>query len=306
MHSTFIYKTCYAHLNCTEGTTEASMSARPKDHQRYFVPGLMRGLEMLQAFEREKPALRLSDLARSVKISNSAAFRIAYTLELAGFIERDAGSNHYRLTGKALGLGFEYLASLEIVDIARPVLEKLRNDTNLSAHLAILEGSEIVHLSRIPAHGPLTSTVTVGSRRPAHATPSGRVLLFEKTNIELAAIFGDAKLEAFTKQTPTSLASLIALLAKDRARGFVVSRGSYLPGSGSVSAPIRDSAGKIIAAINVSGPTVIFEKAAKDTRLNDLVVGAANQISVRLGFRPVRQALSLLETKPIRKRAERR
>jgi DNA-binding IclR family transcriptional regulator len=245
----------------------------------------MRGLEMLQAFRREKSAWRLSDLARKMKISRSSAFRTAYTLEVAGFIEKNPDGNRYRLTSKALKLGFEYLASLEIVEIARPVLEKLRDETNLSAHLAILDGRDIVHLARIPSHGPLASTVTVGARRPSHATPLGRALLLEKSKAELAAIFGKSKLEAFTEQTPTTLTALEALLKADRARGYIVSHGSFLLGGGSVAAPVHDSSGKIIAAINVSGPTdEIFEKVEAAGRLNDLVVGAADEISARFGF----------------------
>ena len=260
------------------------MVTRSENHQRYFVPGLMRGLEALQCFGREQPAWRLSDLARKMEISRSSAFRIAYTLEVAGFIEKDTHSNRYRLTSKALRLGFEYLASLEIVDISRPVLEKLRDDTNLSAHLAILDGRDIVHLARFPSHGPLTSTVTVGARRPSHATPLGRALLLEKSKAELSAIFGKGKLEAFTKQSPTTLKALETQLAGDRARGYILSHGSYLPGGGSVAASIRNSTSEIVAAINVSGPTDVFDKIEAMGGLIDRVVSAADEISARLGY----------------------
>lgn len=259
------------------------MTVRPKNHDQYLVPGLVRGLELLQAFGHDNPTMRLSDLAMALGISRSSAFRLAYTLESLAFLSREPNGTTYRLTSKVLSLGFAYLGSFELVDVARPVLEKLRDRTHLSSHLAILEGDKIVHLIRLSSKTAMTSNIAVGSRRPAHATPLGRAILMESTLDRLRSIFGDGPLEVFTEQTPTDIKGLHELLVADAKRGLVVSRGSFLRSGSSVAAPIRGRDGEIVAAINVSGPREAFEKESVVRQLQKDVLVAATDISASLG-----------------------
>ncbi len=252
--------------------------------ERYIVPGLKRGLEILQLFRKDRPVLRLLDMANEIGLSRSSAFRLAYTLESMGFLERADDGRSYRLASRVLSLGFEYLASVDLVEIARPVLERLRDRTDLSAHLAILEGREIVHLIRVPSRGAMTSNVSVGSRRPAHATPMGRVLLFELSEEQLGKLYRGATLARVTDQTPTTLSALKQVLAADRERGHVVSYGSYVPGGASIAAPVRGPSGAVVAAINISGPQDAFADAVIG-RLTEAVLDAAGDISTRLGYK---------------------
>ncbi|MET3794735.1 IclR family transcriptional regulator [Aquamicrobium terrae] len=271
------------------------MPQQHKNHERYLVPGLMRGLELLQSFDHETPALRLSELAQKVGMSRSSAFRIAYTLETMGFLERETNGTSYRLASKVLNLGFAYLDSQEIVDIARPALEELRNAINLTTHLAILEGREIVHLVRVAGNTPMTSNVAIGTRRPAYAAPLGRALLMDKSPAELRTIFGAGKLKKYTDFTPGDVAELAKLVAADAAQGYVISHGSFVPGGGSVAAPVRDRKGEIVAAINASGPVELFEPAA-ETKFVEKVLFAAGKISSRLGYDGMRKGRVSSET----------
>jgi DNA-binding IclR family transcriptional regulator len=254
-----------------------------KNHDRYIVPGLRRGLAILQLFNRSRTELSLSGIAKAMNVPRSTAFRLLYTLEDMGFVERVHGDRGYRLCTRILTLGFEYLASLDIVDVSRPFLELLRDDTGASSHLAVRDGREIIYLSRVPTRHPLTSTAVIGGRRPAHATPMGRMMLSALPEGEIEALYRGVELKAYTDQTPTTVAQLTAMLRKDRARGFVVSRGSFEIGGASIAAPIRNAAGEIVAAIEIAGPNPAFNLDELDTRLKDLVCKAAREISARLG-----------------------
>lgn len=268
------------------GSTTKARAARaaqlPKNHERYIVPGLRRGLTILQLFNRSRTELSLSGVAKAMSVPRSTAFRLLYTLESMGFVERMHGERGYRLCTRILTLGFEYLASLDIVDVSRPFLELLRDDTGASSHLSVRDGREIIYLSRVPTRHPLTSTAVIGGRRPAHATPMGRMMLCELPESEIEELYRGAELKAFTDQTPTTVAQLLAVLRKDRARGFVVSRGSFEIGGASIAAPIRNAAGEIVAAIEIAGPNPAFDLDQLDTRLKDLVCKAARDISSRL------------------------
>jgi DNA-binding IclR family transcriptional regulator len=160
----------------TDATHNADANAAGAD-ERYMVPGLARGLAMLSAFTAETPQLSLADLARAVGLTRSSAFRIAYTLAELGYLVRDEATKSYRLGPRVLGLGFAFLSSIEIVEVAQPHLMALRDRTQCSAHLAILDGTEIVYVARHAVQKALTSHVQVGSRLPAHATSMGRALL---------------------------------------------------------------------------------------------------------------------------------
>ncbi len=253
--------------------------------ERYIVPGLKRGLTILQLFGDDGKVLRLADIARQLSVPRSSAFRLVYTLESLGFIERTKDGYGYRLGSRVLSLGFAYLSSAEVANVAREALNALNRRTGLGVNLAVRDGTEIVHLIRLASRGPFTSNLQVGQRRPAHAAPMGRVLLSELPDEELAALYpDDSELERFTADTATTLDQLRRMLARDRARGYVISLGTYVPSGCSVSAPVRDVSGKIVAAINMScarDPAVEKQLGGK---LKDELLATAAEISANLGY----------------------
>jgi DNA-binding IclR family transcriptional regulator len=247
--------------------------------ERYMAPALGRGLALLECFGPEKPALGLAELARQLGITRSSCFRLAYTLAELGFLVRDDARKAYRLGPRVLSLGFAYLASQSLVEVARPHLEALRDGTNCAAHLGVLDGTEVVYLARHPDKKALTSRIQVGARLPAHATSMGRVLLASLPPEEVRRRYNGRALRAFTAQTATTLDALLARLAEDRARGYVVSRAAFEPGIASVAAPVFGMDGRAAAAINVSTPEATLRGRALETTIKDAVVATAAAIS---------------------------
>lgn len=254
------------------------------DKDRYMVPGLERGLRLLRCFTRDAPLLGAGDLARTLGLPRTTVFRLIHTLEAMGFVERADGANRYRLGPEVLGLGFEYLSALELPEVARPALERLRDETGASSHLAIREGGEIVYVSRYASRSALTSNIRVGSRLAAHASSMGRALLADLTEAELDGIYPPGcELEIFTDQTPRDMESLKALLREDRRTGYVVSRSFFERGVVSVAAPVRDATGRAVAAINVTAAQTAIDENALETAFKDRVCDAAAIISAWLG-----------------------
>ncbi|HVZ54597.1 MAG TPA: IclR family transcriptional regulator [Pseudolabrys sp.] len=254
---------------------------------RYIVPGLERGLTILQLFGDDGKIIRLAEIARQLGVPRSSAFRLVYTLETLGFVERTKDGYGYRLGSRVLSLGFAYLSSTEVVNVARDPLNALNRRTGLGVNLAVREGTDIVHLIRIASRGPFTSNLQVGQRRPAHAAPMGRVLLCELPDEELAALYpGKDPLPRYTASTPTTLDQLRKLLARDRARGYVISLGTFVPSGCSLSAPVRDATGKIIAAINISGARDPALEKELGGKLKDELLATAAEISASLGYTP--------------------
>jgi DNA-binding IclR family transcriptional regulator len=252
----------------------------PKD--RYMVPGLERGLKLLQCFSRDNPVQLPGDLARTLDLPRSTVFRLLHTLETMGLLLR--ADNGYRLGPAVLGLGFEYLSTLELPDIAQPFLEGLRDATGASAHLAIRDRGDIVYLSRYASRSTLASNIRAGSRLAAHASSMGRILLSDLSDDELNEIYGvDSTLQAFTDQTPRDLAALRSMLREDADRGYVVSRSYYERGVVSVAAGLRDSTGRAVAAINITAAEQSVDRSTLEGEFKDKVCEAARAISASLG-----------------------
>lgn len=253
------------------------------DGGRYNVPGLERGLRILQAFTPERPERAAGDIARDLDVPRSTVFRLIQTLEGMGFLIRGEGNRTYRLGPAVLSIGFSYLSSLELPEVARPELEALRDDTGVSSHLGIRDGDEVVYLLRCAGRSALASNIRVGSRIKAHGASMGRVMLADLSREELTAIYGDGPLEAFSSQTPSSVDDLARMLADDAARGYVISQSYYERGVASVAAPVRDGSGRVVAAINVTGSEQVLPVDRINGAVLDRVLAAAALISTWLG-----------------------
>jgi DNA-binding IclR family transcriptional regulator len=262
------------------------LSVSQPEADRYLVPGLVRGLVVLQAFSPERPQLSLRELANAVGVTRSAVFRIAYTLVELGFLTHHPATRSYTLGPAVLRLGYGYLASRELVQVALPHLEALRDRTGWSAHLGVLEGRDLVYLLRVPTRQGLASIVHVGSRLPAHATSMGRVLLAALDEVEIVQLYRDAQLAGVSASTATSLTALLTQLREDRERGHVAHIGGFEAGVASAAAPLRDVSGRVVAAINVSAASTLTDEAEIAERILPQLLSAAATLSRALGHAP--------------------
>jgi DNA-binding IclR family transcriptional regulator len=260
------------------------MTMSESDSDRYTVPGLERGLRLLGEFSRAEPVLSPPELAQRLGVPRSTVFRLLVTLENLGFVERTPDGRSYRLGLAILRMGFEYLASLDMVELGRPLLETLRDETGYAASLVVRDGRDVVYLQRAPSRAPFATAVSVGTRLPAHATVFGHVLLGDLSLGALRALYPEPKLEARSVKTPADAAALFDLVQDVRKRGWVLAEAFFEPHICTVAAPVRDQEGQIVAAIGltVPGAGVPTDKRAA---LVAQVCGAATQLSTLLNFR---------------------
>ncbi len=252
----------------------------------YLVPALQRGLQILRMFRRDRQVLGAPEIAAELGIPRTTVFRLLQTLEHMGYIRRANGDRDYRLGVAVLTLGFEFLASQEINELARPILERLRDRTGFATHLVAREERDVVYLLRIPGYSVLNTSIVVGTRLPAHATIMGRVLLSDLTDDELDALYAGQTLSARSPQTPTTIEALKALLREDRKRGYVISESFYERGINAIAAPVRDASGRVVAVINLIARD---GEAGSDQLGGELlrhVLDAAEEISASLDYQP--------------------
>lgn len=246
---------------------------------KYIVPALAQGLGILSLFGGERRSFTAPEIAKELALPRTTVFRLLQTLQSMDYLRCDENKRHFSLGPALLSRGFEYLASLDMVEVAQPILQELRDRTGLSTHMAVRDGRDVVYVARFPARSTIASSVNIGTRFAVHATVMGRMTLLEMGEAELAELFADQPFERFTKHTPVTLEDLKAVLAEDRGRGYAVSQSYFEAGVSAVAAPVRDSAGHIVAAINVTAVNAHIEEQAMHGELKDRVLEAAAEIS---------------------------
>lgn len=214
------------------------------------LQSLERGLAVLQVFSKDTPRLTLSDVARLAGITRATARRILLTLEHLGYVRADG--RLFSLTPRVLSLGFGYLSSLNLWDIAQPYMEELVEQTHESCSAATLDLPDIVYVARVPTRRIMTIALGIGSRLPAHATSMGRVLLADLPDDELDAYLATGPFQAYTERTTVQPEELRAVVRRVREQGWSMIDQELEMGLRSISAPIRGADGRTVAALNIA------------------------------------------------------
>ena len=254
-------------------------------NDRYQVPALQRGMQLLGQFTRDERELTGAELSRRLGVPRASVFRLLQTLEQMGFVERVGDSANYKLGVAVLRLGFEYLASMELTEHGRPILDDLSATTGLSAHLAVRDSREVVVVAKSTGRSVQFNSIQVGARLPAHATVLGRVLLGGQTLDQLHALYEVVALVASSAHTPTTVLALKQLIDTDAERGFGISQGGYDAGISTIAAPVFDEHHKITAVVNVTVSANRIDPSLVDTLVAQ-VRQAADRLSERLNHLP--------------------
>src|SRR5207253_9877248 len=137
-----------------------------------YIQSLDRGLQVLRAFNRERPRCTLSEIAAQIGLSRAVARRSLLTLQHLGYVA--AQGRHFFLTPRVLELGYSYLSSLDLTELAHEAMEQLSQRVGESCSMAVLDGSEIVYVARVAVRRLMSVALGVGARLPAFAASMGR------------------------------------------------------------------------------------------------------------------------------------
>ena len=215
-----------------------------------FVQSLDRGLAVMRAFSAERPRLTLTEVAREAGITRAAARRFLLTLVDLGYVA--SNGREFSLRPRVLELGYAYLSSMTLPEIAQPHLEALVEKVAESSSIAVLDGDHVVDIMRVRGPGILVVAVPVGTRFPVHASSKGRVLLANLPPGELNRRLASMRFDRLTSRTVVNKARFREILAEVREQGYALADQELEDGLRSIAVPIRDAAGSAIAGANIS------------------------------------------------------
>src|SRR5207248_1985973 len=194
--------------------------AATRSRGRQFVQSLERGLDVIRALSIPGQGPTLSDVARDTGLTRASARRFLLTLEELGYVRSD--DRRFVLTPRVLELGYAFLSSLTLPQIAQPHLRELVEQVRESSSVSVLDGADVVYVAREPTQRIMTVAISVGTRFPAFATSMGRVLLAGLDDAELDEFLATAELIALTANTVTDLEQLRKVIQRVRTQGWAL------------------------------------------------------------------------------------
>ena len=242
-----------------------------------YVQSLARGLSVITSFDADRRRQSLTQVAENTGLARATARRFLHTLVGLGYAGTDGAE--FWLTPRILELGYSYVSSQELPDISQPHMESLSATLGESSSLSVLDGTDVVYIGRVPVRRIMSVNINIGTRFPAHATSMGRTLLAGLPPDELDDYFAAAELTALTSETADSQAELRQAIATVADVGYSVVDQELEPGLRSVAAPIVDSAGRTVAAINVSTHSAGYTLETLQRHVIPAVRQAAREIS---------------------------
>lgn len=216
---------------------------------RDYVQSLERGLAVLKSLGTSS-GLSLAEVARTTSMTRAAARRFLLTLEAMGYVGKTDGS--FYLLPKTLELGYSYLASQSLAQVAQPHLQRLANKIGESCSVLEYAGGSIIYIARVTVNRLVGANLSVGSTLPAYCTSAGRILLAALPEADLAAYLRDTPFSRLTPKTIVGAASLRREIERARRQGWYLINEELEIGARALAVPLRNSAGRTTAAINVS------------------------------------------------------
>jgi IclR family pca regulon transcriptional regulator len=253
-----------------------------------FVQSLARGLRVIEALGGEQGAATLSGVAQRTGLARAAARRFLRTLEAMGYVA--AEGKEFRLQPRVLDLGYAYLSSMPLWEVAEPAMEELVEQVHESCSAAVLDEMDIVYVARVPTKRIMAIAINVGTRLPAYCTSMGRVLLAGLPEGQREAYLKKLKARRLTEKTVTEPARLRELIAEVAKQKYALLDQELEDGVRSVAVPLLDRQGRTVAAINVSAHAARVTKKELVERILPRLQRAARQITLALQSRSPAQA----------------
>jgi IclR family pca regulon transcriptional regulator len=215
-----------------------------------FVQGIDRGFKVIRSFGSDWNRRSISEVAVLTGLTRAVARRYLFTLVKLGYVTQS--ESDFALAPRILDLGYTYLSTLKIPRVAPPFMDELVEKLHESCSISLLDGSDIVYVSRRESDRIMSINLVVGSRLPAYATSMGKVLLAYRSPRQLNAYLADKPLRALTDRTVTNAAEFRKLIGRVREQGWAITDGDLEEGIRSVAVPIFDGSPEAVAAINIS------------------------------------------------------
>ena len=243
---------------------------------------LGRAFDILEALSVENTPMTLSEISKAVGLSKSTAHRIlTEMLERSYVAKTDTGS--YTVGFKIIEIASTHINNLELLTEAAPFLSKITRELDLTAHLGILDGSDVVYLEKLDGHPNSQRYTQVGHRSPGFCSSIGKCLMAGMSSEELGDVLDLCDFQRYTKNTITDRREFIQHLRQVRSQGWAMDDEEFEEGHRCVGATVYDYRGLPVAAISASGSASVLTDEKLDETIEKVKLWAS-QLSRQIGY----------------------
>lgn len=259
-------------------------------YSRVQVPAAAQVLSILRYLGTQAGAVSATAVARDLMLPRSTTYHLLAALVADGFAVHLPEERKYALGATAHELGTGYARQAPLQRIGRYPLRKLVARTRLTAHLAVLQGTDVIYVIEERAPNQLPLVTDAGIRLPAHRTASGRAMLALMTDAQLRALYPEPEAMRAVRAGGPALTGLLAQILD---RGFSWEENEVTDGFSSIAVPVLDRSGHAVASVTLTAPNSVPSDPAAARGISDLaaqwlpeVSKCAAEISRRLGAQP--------------------
>jgi IclR family pca regulon transcriptional regulator len=233
-------------------------------------------MAVLEVLAAHPAGVSMSEVAERTGLTRAGARRLLLTLEAEGYASLDG--RRFQLTPRLLTLVRTWLQGTTLWSYAEPAMRALAAQLQEACSAAVLSGQDIVYVARVPGRRIVSVALHVGARLPAWCTSMGRVLIADMPEDQRATFLAHAAIEPLTPKSITDRAALAGEIDRCRRQGFSLVDEELEIGLRSIAVPVRDRAGRVVAAINVSTQASRFTSAEMECEILPPLLEAARQI----------------------------
>lgn len=247
-----------------------------------MIQSIQRAAAILRSFTEAEPELGVTELSQRLGLPKSTVSRILSTLQAEGLVGQNQKTGQYHLGLGLISLAGVALGRLDVRGVAQPHLDTLVEVSQETVNVTVLGGSECVTIDRAPGPHPIRYVGWIGRRSPLHCTANGKVLLAFLQPEEWEAIL-PSSLVKYTEETITGRPAFAQSLAQVRRQGYAIVNGEFEAGFSSIAAPVCNHTGRVVAAIEIAGPTYRMTPEHMETLIEPLRQ-TTRAISTELGY----------------------
>lgn len=244
-----------------------------------MVRSVEKAFRVLDAFNSDQPTLSLSQIVTLTELDMSAAQRFTHTLVKLGYLAKDPVTRQFELTAKTLDFGFHYIRANKLIDRAMPYLQHLSKETEETINLTVLDGTEIIFVSRFLSRHVLNTDVIIGTRLPAYCTAPGLAILSRLPEDEALELLNRSDLRSYNSNTVYDPAVIMDDIRRFREDGYATAFEQVYHGDGSIASAITGANGRPIAAINIAASLARYSREEIVSRFSPYVIAASRTIS---------------------------
>ncbi|MEV8015975.1 IclR family transcriptional regulator [Streptomyces sp. NPDC086554] len=250
-----------------------------------LVPAVTRALDILELFLEGDGTLSAPEVTRRLQLPRTTVHELLTTLAARSYlVQIPDQTGRYRLGVRAYQLGSRYAEQLDLAAEGQQVAREVAETCDETVHVAVLEDTDVIYIAKVDSTHAVRMVSAAGRKLPAHCTSVGKMLLASLPPAELEARVAGRELTAMTPNSITEPRALLAALAEIRERGIAAEHRESNPDVSCVAAPVRDSAGRVVAALSISVPMIRWSE-DRERELAGLAAKGADDLSVRLGHR---------------------